>query len=1315
MLKSHEKFHSANGKRQILIADDELINRELLRMVLQQDYELIFAENGREALEMIRRNCQILSLVLMDLKMPVMGGLDVLRHMREEPALSRIPVIVLTSDQDAEIESLSLGAIDFIPKPYPQAGVMQARILRTIELSEDRDIINSTERDPLTGLYNREFFYRYAEQFDQHHSGVAMDAIVVDVNHFHMINERFGTAYGDGVLRRIGEKAREVVQDTGGIVCRREADTFMIYCPHGKDYRAILDNATVGLAGDSSVNGRVRLRMGVYENVDKSLDIERRFDRAKMAADTVRGSFAKTIGVYDNALHEKELYSERLIEEFDRAIREKQFQVFYQPKFDVRPEIPFLSSAEALVRWFHPELGMISPGAFIPLFEENGLIQTLDHYVWEAAAAQIREWKERFGISIPVSVNVSRIDMYDPQLVEAIHEIVVRNGLEPSELLLEITESAYTQDSEQIIETVNRLRNLGFRIEMDDFGTGYSSLNMISTLPIDALKLDMQFIRNAFSGHRDTRMLEIIIDIADYLSVPVIAEGVETEDQLRALRTMGCDIVQGYYFSRPVPAQEYEKFVVERLDRGNTGAEADPHASAGGSGEDRPGEHRDVAFGGIATALSSGYESIYYINTLDDHYVQFSSEGKYEDLQIEDSGLNFFADAARNVARVVFYEDQERVGQALRKENLLARMEGAHPFSMNYRLMIDGEPVYYALKSVRARTKDDHHIVIGISNVDEQMRQLETSHPDHEEIPGREELVNELNFSSLARSLSTDMESIYYVDTETDTYLEFKTEGHYKKLELEMSGTDFFGECQRNIPQVVYVEDREKVSSALRRAALLSILRERYIFSMVYRLVIGGAPLYYRLKAVRADEPDDHHIIIGVSNIDAQITEEEKLEAQRQSSVTFSRIAEALSQDYFSIYYVNTETEHFIEYSAHEEYKSLGIETMGEDFFALSRKNIERVIYPEDRTRFLQIFTKEQLMEELADNHTFTLTYRLMFDGIPTYVRMKATRMADPSDPHIVIGVNNVNAEMQRRREMVTYASIAEALAADYFSIYYVDTDTDRFIEYSAHDEYRELGIEQGGEDFFNLSRRNIERVVHPDDVEMFLDAFTKEKILRELQQDKTFTLTYRLMFGDVPTYVHMKVTRMEDPADPHIVIGVSNIDEQMQREQEHSRAVRAINRDPLTGVKSKHAYSETEKEMDAAIAAGGAEPFAVVVCDLNDLKQVNDTQGHKAGDQYIKDGCMMVCRVFKHSPVFRIGGDEFAAILRGGDYEECAALMRTLAEKNRENCEKGKVTIACGKAEFRPGQDRSLAAVFERADAAMYENKKLLKDEKNG
>ena len=579
------EFHSAYGKRRILIVEDELINQEMLKIILDDVYDIISAETGAEALARLAEGSETISLVLLDLNLPDMHGLDVLKQMKADSRSARIPVIVMTAEKDAEVESLTLGAIDFIPKPYPQPKVIHARVLRTIELCEDRDIIRSTERDHLTGLYNREYFYRYAAQYDVYHKDQPTDAIVLDINHFHIINERYGKNYADEILKRIGEKLMEAVGASGGIVCRREADTFLAYCPHRGDYAEILENASVTLRGDGRNENRVRLRMGVYSNVDKTIDIERRFDRAKLAADTVKNSFTKAIGIYDDSLHESEIFAEQLLDGFETAVREKQFEVVYQPKFNIRPQVPVLTSAEALVRWKHPQLGTVSPAVFIPLFEQNGLIRQLDDYIWREAAARMKDWKDRGVDLVPVSVNVSRIDLYDPFFVERMQEIMESNGLSPAEFYLEVTESAYTENSDQIIRTVKQLREKGFRIEMDDFGSGYSSLNMISTLPIDALKLDMEFIRNAFRERKDTRLLEVVIQLAESLEVPTIAEGVETAEQMLTLKTMGCDIVQGYYFSQPLSAGEFETFMKENKER-----EAESQKKSGGKG---PGRLRD--------------------------------------------------------------------------------------------------------------------------------------------------------------------------------------------------------------------------------------------------------------------------------------------------------------------------------------------------------------------------------------------------------------------------------------------------------------------------------------------------------------------------------------------------------------------------------------------------------------------------------------------------------------------------------------------------------------------------------------------------
>lgn len=560
-MSSMPDLYDQGRKRLVLIVEDEFVNRELLKAYLEKDYELLFAETGAEALDAIRAHRETLSLVLLDLILPDINGLEILRKIKQDTDLSRIPVIVLTSDMESEVESLNTGASDFISKPYPRHEVIMARVRRSIELSENRDLIRWTERDHLTGLFNREYFYRYAEQYDLYHENEPTDAVVMDVSHFHMINERFGKAYGDELLRKIGAELLAIFRESGGIVCRREADTFQIYCPHRTDYDALVETITDHV--NEELHGHIRIRAGIYPEVDKQLDIERRFDHAKNAANTIRNSYSTCTAVYDNSLHEKEVFAEHLLDGFRDALDQKQFVVFFQPKYDIRPDQPVLCGAEALVRWKHPELGMVSPGVFVPLFENNGLVRELDHYVWHEAAAQIRRWKDALGRSVPVSVNVSRVDMADPDLTDTLRSLVIENGIDFSDLHLEVTESAYTQDANQIVEIVSGLREMGFKIEMDDFGSGYSSLNMISSLPIDALKLDMIFIRTAFSETGNTRMIEITLDISDFLSVPLIAEGVETEEQMLTLKKLGCEIVQGYYFSKPVPAEEFERFFNE--------------------------------------------------------------------------------------------------------------------------------------------------------------------------------------------------------------------------------------------------------------------------------------------------------------------------------------------------------------------------------------------------------------------------------------------------------------------------------------------------------------------------------------------------------------------------------------------------------------------------------------------------------------------------------------------------------------------------------------------------------------------------------
>ena len=666
--------------------------------MLEDSYDILYASDGIEALEQVKTHKDEIAMVMLDLQMPRLSGMEVLKVMKEEEELRSVPVIVMTADQTAEVDCLKIGAIDFIPKPYPSPEIILARVTRCIELTEKRSIIQSTERDSLTNLFNHDYFMRYVRMYDQHYNDMLMDAIVLDVNHFHMINERYGKQYGDSVLARIGRQIRQISRQVGGVACRRGADNFLIYCPHMEDYESILDKASEGLVEEDVSSHRVRLRMGVYSEVDKSLQIERRFDYANIAANTVKSGYRKAIGIYNTEMHKAELYRERLLEDFKPSLESDRFMVYFQPKYDIRPDKPVLASAEALVRWDHPELGMISPAVFIPLLEDNGLILDLDQFVWRETAAKIRAWKDKFGYSVPVSVNVSRIDMLTPDLKNIFKDILDEYRLDPDDLILEITESAYTGDSDQVISTAKELRGMGmgFRIEMDDFGTGYSSLGMLSHLPIDALKLDMSFIRNAFGENRDVRMIELIIDIADYLHVPVVAEGVETDEQYLILKTMGCDYVQGYYFSKPVPNDEFENFLVER---GEARTEVTPAARK--------------TYMSISKALTSDFESIFYVDMVTNFYLEFYT-GKGGDLEIRPGGADFFEEARLKLLDDVSENDKHKVMEATGKANLLNLAQQEDTVSLSFDKMISGEKIPYSLQTIRTRESDDQHIVIGV-------------------------------------------------------------------------------------------------------------------------------------------------------------------------------------------------------------------------------------------------------------------------------------------------------------------------------------------------------------------------------------------------------------------------------------------------------------------------------------------------------------------------------------------------------------------------------------------------------------------------
>ncbi|MBQ7242818.1 MAG: EAL domain-containing response regulator [Bacilli bacterium] len=541
-------------RHRLLIVDDEEINRDILCAMLEEEYDTVCAENGEEALRILTTGEASFSLVLLDLNMPVMDGFTFLKKKLEIDALNDLPVIVLTSEVKMEVESLHLGAIDFIKKPYESPEIIRARIYRIVELFEGARTIQLTSIDPATGLYTKEYFDLYAE--GKKNSGIPMDMVTIHVANFVLAEELFGHSLIAKSLHSIGRYLQDVGGATGAIATRASHDYFYYFGPHQEQYEEFLRGIDAVLEKLPHGN-RLRVELGIYPNVDPSLDLADAFSWSRDALTSDLGDHTKRVHFRDAALHAKTLYEERLVQEFEESLRKREFKVYFQPKYDITGDKPVLAGAEALVRWVHPEFGMISPGVFIPLFEKNGLIRHLDRFVYEETVRVIARLRDECGITLPISANVSRVDAFDPELGAFFLELTKRYGVEPKLLHLELTETAFAENMNALIDIVHALRESGFVIEMDDFGSGYSSLNLLSDLPFDVLKIDGGFIRKMHKSSKNELILKSIVEIAKFLQVRAIAEGVETKEQVDALREFGCELIQGYYFSKPLPEEDF--------------------------------------------------------------------------------------------------------------------------------------------------------------------------------------------------------------------------------------------------------------------------------------------------------------------------------------------------------------------------------------------------------------------------------------------------------------------------------------------------------------------------------------------------------------------------------------------------------------------------------------------------------------------------------------------------------------------------------------------------------------------------------------
>ena len=412
--------------------------------------------------------------------------------------------------------------------------------------------------DELTGIYNKQAFYAKTKEMLLDNPDKNFDLLRINIERFKVLNDLFGESTGDKLLRYIGKFLKEINLPLC-VSGRLYADNFVVCYEAGKGDSRRMINTLQMVADSFAINNRTILSFGLYRIDDKTLPVSVMCDRANMALWKAKGNFKNPYCEYDEKMRQQVLKEQKIINAMERAIQNKEFTLYIQPKYDIEKGI--IIGAEALVRWISLENGFISPGDFIPVFENNGFVYEVDKFIWEESCRYLRKWLDEGREVHPISVNVSRIDLYDPKLVQHLVDLREKYQLPSQYLELEITESAYTEDPEQIITITRQLREAGFVILMDDFGTGYSSLNMLKDIQIDVLKLDMGFLKSSDYSAKGGNILTAILKMAESLKMQTIAEGVETKEQVEFLKSIGCRYVQGFYYSKPLPVGEFEKLI----------------------------------------------------------------------------------------------------------------------------------------------------------------------------------------------------------------------------------------------------------------------------------------------------------------------------------------------------------------------------------------------------------------------------------------------------------------------------------------------------------------------------------------------------------------------------------------------------------------------------------------------------------------------------------------------------------------------------------------------------------------------------------
>jgi diguanylate cyclase (GGDEF)-like protein len=561
----------------LVIEDDPLILTSLSKLLISEGYQVYTADNGIKGIKAAMENQP--DLVICDVMMPELDGYGVLKELRKHRPTANVPFIFLSAlvSRNDLRRGMNLGADDYLLKPYTRKEVLdavntrlskQANITQhyVMELKEAEERLNSLLfYDNVTRLPNRALLsQRFSWINEVAGANASITLLSISIDRLNRINESLGFILGDNLLRVIGSRLQRLITDHD-TVARIQAGQFAILLPYGdKDQATKLARTILGkLAEPVTLDGHelvITCSIGIAFSPKDGTDLDTLLKNADVALNYVQERGGDFFHFYSAGMSHKFMEQVTLQANLRQALQRDEFRVFYQPQINLRSGQ--VVGVEALIRWEHPERGLILPGEFIPLAEETNLIGPMSDWVLATACAHVRAWQEGGFAGLRVGVNLSGRQLTEENLKEKVIRILEDTGLPPGNLELELTESILLRDMGAAISTLSELKSLGIHIAIDDFGTGYSSLSQLRHLPFDTLKVDRSFVKNVTEKSETAAITAAIIQMAHSLNLVVIAEGVETIDELNFLRRNNCDEIQGFIVGHPVPHNELFEFLV---------------------------------------------------------------------------------------------------------------------------------------------------------------------------------------------------------------------------------------------------------------------------------------------------------------------------------------------------------------------------------------------------------------------------------------------------------------------------------------------------------------------------------------------------------------------------------------------------------------------------------------------------------------------------------------------------------------------------------------------------------------------------------